>query len=147
MQIVTQVAIFLENLPGALARVCDALAAAHINILAMAIGDSIDHAVVRMVVSDPRKAIFLLEEGGAMVVETEVLMIEGDNHPGSLARLAEALAAAEINIEYLYAASPARARRSLTVMRVADPERAKAILQPLSRQAVRRKSPRPPARR
>src|SRR5437660_12127975 len=51
----TQLAVFLANRPGALARVCEALAKAEINIYALATSDTVDHTVVRMVVSDPTK--------------------------------------------------------------------------------------------
>jgi hypothetical protein len=47
-----QLAVFLTNRPGALARGCDSLAKCGINIHALAISDSVDHSVVRMVVSD-----------------------------------------------------------------------------------------------
>ena len=53
----TQLAVFLSNRPGALARVCEELAGAKINIHALSISDTADHSVVRMVVSDPTKAL------------------------------------------------------------------------------------------
>src|SRR4029077_11595810 len=58
----TQLAVFLANRPGALARVCEALANAGVNIYALATSDTVDHTVVRMVVSDPTKALMLLGE-------------------------------------------------------------------------------------
>ena len=85
MQLADQLALFLDNKPGTLARVCDALSAAKINIYAISTSDTVDHSVVRMVVSDARKALLLFEEHGTLVVESEVLLIEGDNKPGSLA--------------------------------------------------------------
>src|SRR6184192_601117 len=107
MESATQLAVFLSNRPGALARVCDALAKAGINIHALATSDTIDHSVVRMVVSDPTKTLMLLGETGALALESEVLMIEGANEPGMLGKIAERLASADINIEYAYlAASP-----------------------------------------
>ena len=51
-RIVQQLALFLENKPGALAVVCDALAEAKINIFGLTVSDTTDHAVVRMVVSN-----------------------------------------------------------------------------------------------
>ena len=71
MQITRQLAIFLENRPGTLARVCDALAEAKINIYAITTSDTVDHSVIRMVVSDPRKALLLFEEHNTLVVEEE----------------------------------------------------------------------------
>src|SRR5213593_613640 len=102
MQITKQLAIFLDNRPGMLARVADALSEAKINIYAIATSDTVDHSVIRMVVSDYRKALHLFEEHGTLVVDDDVIMIEGDNKPGSLAKLAHKLANAKINIEYCY---------------------------------------------
>jgi hypothetical protein len=62
----TQLAVFLANRPGALARVCEELAKAGIDIYALATSDTVDHAVVRMVVSDPLKALVLLGEAGVL---------------------------------------------------------------------------------
>src|SRR5207245_4567808 len=85
----TQLAVFLANRPGALARVCEALAKAEINIHALATSDTVDHTVVRMVVSDPTKALMLLGEAGVLALETEVLSIETASEPGVLGPLAE----------------------------------------------------------
>ncbi|MGH8165170.1 MAG: ACT domain-containing protein, partial [Rhodanobacteraceae bacterium] len=101
----TQLAVFLGNRPGALSRVCTELAAAEINIHALATSDTIDHAVVRMVVSDPMKALMILGERGVLALENDVLMIESDNQPGTLATIAERMAKAGINIEYAYLAT------------------------------------------
>src|SRR5437660_679947 len=128
MQITTQLALFLDNRPGTLARVCDALGAAKINIYAITTSDTVDHSVIRMVVSDPRKALLLFEEHGTLVVESEVLMIEGDNKPGSLARLAHRLAEASINIEYCYCATPPEAKKGLLVLRTSNARKALKVL-------------------
>src|SRR5213083_1108131 len=113
----TQLAVFLANRPGALARVCEALAKAEININALATSDTVDHSVVRMVVSDPTKALMLLGEAGVLALETEVLMIETANEPGVLAKIAERLAKAEINIEYAYLAAGPKAAKGLIILR------------------------------
>src|SRR5580658_6268928 len=111
MEITKQLALFLENRPGMLARVCDALAAEKINIYAISTSDTVDHIVVRMVVSDPARALFVFEAHGTLVVEDEVLMVDGDNKPGALAKLAHRLADAKVNIEYAYYATPPEAKR------------------------------------
>jgi hypothetical protein len=128
MQITKQLAIFLDNRPGMLARVADALAAAKINIYAITTSDTIDHSVIRLVVGDYRKALHVFEEHGTLVVEDDVLLIDGSNKPGELARLAHKLARAKINIEYCYSATPSDAKKGLMVMRVADPAKALKVL-------------------
>src|SRR6267378_8455154 len=124
MQITKQLAIFLDNRPGMLARVADELAKARINIYAITTSDTVDHSVIRMVVNDYRKAVHLFEEHGTLVVEDDVLMVDGSNKPGELARMAHKLADAKINIEYCYSATPADARKGVMIMRVSNPGKA-----------------------
>jgi hypothetical protein len=124
MQITKQLAVFLDNRPGTLARLADALAEAKINIYAITTSDTVDHSVIRMVVSDYREAMRLFEEHGTLVVEDDVLIIEGSNKPGELARIAHKLAEARVNIEYCYSATPPSAKSGLMIMRVANPAKA-----------------------
>jgi len=131
MESATQLAVFLSNRPGALARVCDALAKAEINIHALATSDTIDHSVVRMVVSEPTKALMLFGESGVLALENDVIMIEGDNAPGILARIAERLGKAEVNIEYAYLAASPKADRGLIILRPSDVDKAMRALQGL----------------
>jgi hypothetical protein len=128
MQITKQLAIFLDNRPGTLARLADALAEARINIYAITTSDTVDHTVIRLVVSDYRKAMHLFEQHGTLVVEDDVLMVEGSNKPGELARLAHTLAKAKINIEYCYSATPADVEKGLLILRVSDPSKALKVL-------------------
>jgi hypothetical protein len=127
----TQLAVFLANRPGALARVCEALAKAEINIQALATSDTVDHTVVRMVVSDPTRALMLLGEAGVLALETEVLMIETASQPGVLAKIAERLAEVEVNIEYAYLAGGREVEKGLIVLRPSDVEKAKRALKDL----------------
>jgi hypothetical protein len=128
MQITKQLAIFLDNRPGTLARLADALSEAKVNIYAITTSDTVDHSVIRMVVSDYRKAVHLFEEHGALVVEDDVILIEGSNKPGELARIAHRLADAKINIEYCYSATPPESKKGLMIMRVSNPAKALKLL-------------------
>ena len=128
MQITKQLAIFLDNRPGMLARLADSLAEAKINIYAITASDTVDHSVIRLVISDYRKAMQLFEEHGTLVVEDDVLMIEGSNQPGELARIAHKLADAKINIEYCYSATPMKAKKGLMILRVSNPTKALKVL-------------------
>jgi hypothetical protein len=130
-RIVQQLAVFLENKPGALAVVCDALAEAKINIFGLTVSDTTDHAVVRMVVSNTEKAVNVFENHGALVVESDVLMIQNDNKPGSLSRIAHNLSDKKINIDYGYLASMPSAKKGLLILRVADAKKALAVLKKL----------------
>jgi hypothetical protein len=128
MELVTQLALFLENKPGTLAAVCDALAEAKINIFALTISDTVDHAVVRMVVSDTDKALSIFEAHGTLVVENEVLMIEHDNRPGTLSEIAKKLASKKVNIEYAYLAGGTHTKKGLMILRPDNIKKASEIL-------------------
>jgi hypothetical protein len=128
MQITKQLAIFLDNRPGMLARVADALAEAKINIYAITTGDTVDHSVIRLVVSDYRRAMHVFEEHGTLVIEDDVLMFEGSNKPGEMARIAHRLADAKINIEYCYSATPPDSKKGLLILRVSNPAKALKVL-------------------
>ena len=128
MQITKQLAIFLDNRPGMLARVADALAEAKINIYAIAISDTVDHSVIRLVVSDYRRALHVFEEHGTLVVEDDVLVVDGSNKPGELAKIAHKLAAAKVNIEYCYSATSPDAKKGLMIMRVSNAAKALKVL-------------------
>jgi hypothetical protein len=128
VRIVEQLALFIANKPGTLAEVCDALAAERINIYGLTISDTVDHAVVRMVVSDTRRAMAVFEARGTLVIENDVLMVENDNKPGSLSEIAKTLSEHKINIEYAYLASMPSARRGLLIVRVTDAKKALKVL-------------------
>lgn len=131
MEPATQLAVFLSNRPGALSRVCDALAKAEINIHALATSDTVDHSVVRMVVSDPTRALMLLGEAGVLALENEVVMIQSDNHPGTLAKIADRLSEAGVNIEYTYMAALLDADKGLMIVRPNDVDKAMRALRDL----------------
>ena len=127
----TQLAVFLANRPGALARVCEKLAKAGIDIYALATSDTVDHTVVRMVVSNPTKALVLLGGAGVIALEADVLTIETASEPGVLAKSAERLAEAEVNIEYTCLAAGSEADKGLIILRPSDVEKANRALEDL----------------
>jgi hypothetical protein len=129
LEAVTQLAIFLENKPGALGRVCDALAKAGINISALTVSDTVDHSVVRMIVSDATKALMLLGERGVLAFENDVLCIEATNERGVLGKIADALSRAGVNIEYAYFASGSTSPKGLIILRPSDVQKAERALQ------------------
>jgi hypothetical protein len=127
----TQLAVFLANRPGALARVCEALAQAGVNIHALTVSDTHDHSVVRMIVSDPTKALMLFGERGVLAVENDVLCIDANNQPGVLGKIADALSRVEVNIEYAYFATGESSPKGIIVLRPSDVEKAQRALSEL----------------
>ena len=122
IKIEKQLAIYMDNRPGMLARTCEALAMANINILALSILDTVDHAIVRMVVDQPKEAEKVLSRLHAMIQSRDVIWIDLPNQIGALAHIAERLAAAGINLEYAYCTSTGPKSAGSIVIRTNDLE-------------------------
>lgn len=135
--IAKQLSLFLVNKPGVLAEVCKTLGASGINIRGMSISDTVDHAVVRMIVDDAHKACHVLGDHGVLVVETDVLAVQVSDHPGELAKIARKLARAKVNIEYAYGTSDGAS--ATMFIRVSDARKAKKILTPVKKKKTKKK--------
>jgi len=123
-----QLSIFLENKPGTLAEMCRALAEKDINVRALTVSDTVDHAVVRIVVDRPEEAVHLLGDAGMLVIENDVVVVDVENRPGALAELAQKCAEAELNIEYAYCTADADQDKGMFVLRTRDLEKAARAL-------------------
>ena len=122
IQIQPQLAIFMDNRPGMLARTCQVLAKAQINILALSILDTVDHAIVRMVVDKPKEAEQALSGMHAMVQRRDVIFMDVPNQVGELAKVAGRLTEAGINIEYAYCTASSAHSAGAIVLRTNDLE-------------------------
>ncbi len=129
MYIETQFSIFMVNKPGVLAQVLGEFARAKINIIAMTMMDSVEHGVMRIVFTAPKKAKEVLAKINMPHNETEVLCVTLTNKSGALAAVAEKLAKSHINISYAYCTAGAKGGRTTGVLKVADVKKAMRILQ------------------
>ena len=122
IRIEPQLAVFLDNRPGMLARTCQALAKAKISILALSILDTVDHAIVRMVVDQPKEAEQVLTSLPAVIQRRDVVVMEVSNRIGALAEIAERLTEAGINLEYAYCTALPSQQATAIVLRTNDLE-------------------------
>ena len=122
MRVISQLSIFLENRPGAFARVCAEFARRGVNMQAVMVEDAVDHAVIRMVVDKVKKAKDILEDHGAISMENEILAVDMPNRPGEFVKVAQKLAKAMINMDYAYGSAPTGTKGRVTLyVRVSDP--------------------------
>ena len=115
---VIQISVFLENKSGRLAEVAQALADQQINIRALAIADTIDYGVLRLIVNDPHRARSTLERAGFTATETDVIAVEMPDRPGALARVIGLLSDQSINVEYGYAFVGKSGENAIVVFRI-----------------------------
>jgi len=123
-----QFCIFLQNRPGRLAEVCNALAAANITIVALSISDTTDYGVLRLVVDNAAKAERVIRDSRFPFCETDVLVVEIPNRPGAMAEIARRLARAHVNIEYSYVTAPSPDIPTVVILRVSDVRKAQEAL-------------------
>jgi hypothetical protein len=98
-----QITVFIENKPGRLAEVTGCLADENVNLHALAIADTTDFGILRMIVSNPDKAYRVLKENNFMAQTTDVVAVAVGHNPGSLHKVLRELEALNISIEYMYA--------------------------------------------
>ena len=124
MPIHKQLSVFLPNRPGILANLSNVLAEANVNIMAMSVHDTVDNAVVRLVLDNPTKGLLLLEQEDMYIMEQDVVVLAVDNQPGILARIAQKLSRADINIQYAYCTAASEQTSGCIVLKTDQPERA-----------------------
>ena len=128
---IKQISAFVENQPGRLVAMLEALAAKNIDIRALSVADHADFGIVRMILSDSRLGAEVLKEAGFTVKETTVLQKEMPDRPGGLLEtVARPLSQAGINLEYFYAFLDPTPGKATIVIKVADPDRAERVLGP-----------------
>jgi len=103
--IIKQLSVFLENKTGRLNEVTQILGTAGINMSAFSVADTSEFGILRMIVSDPEKALSILKEAEFSVRLTDVICLNSPNEPGALARALDILSGENVFIEYLYAYS------------------------------------------
>jgi hypothetical protein len=116
--------VILEDRPGTLADMGEALGKAGINIEGVSGFPSEGKGVMHVLVEDAAAARRALEEVGIEVGdEREVLVLEIEDRPGALGEVGRRIANAGVNIELVYLATNTR-----LVIGADDLEKARAVV-------------------
>jgi hypothetical protein len=100
---VQQISVFLENKAGRIAEVTSVLSELEVNIRALAMADTSEFGVLRLLVDDNEKAEQALKNRGFTVGKTDVVAVEVEDKPGGLHHILSLLQNENINVEYMYA--------------------------------------------
>lgn len=123
-----ELSFVLPNQPGSLAAVTAALARRKVNLLALDAAGGFEYNIVRIVTDNAPRAKRIIEREGYEVGLTKVLCLWASDTPGALARIAQKLARARINIDYLYATGGRPGKKALIVLHVDDRKKAARLL-------------------
>lgn len=125
---VKQISVFLDDRSGGLQKLTDTLGTAGISIRAITLNDNPNYGILRVIVEDHERAKTLLNQVGFQVQESEVLAVLIEDRPGSLARVAQALAYADIEVIYMYATFARSLDSAIIILRTSNQEQAAAAL-------------------
>lgn len=125
---IRQLSVFLENRHGTLVEVTELLAREGIDIRAMALADTQDFGILRLIVNDPDAAKAALAKIGFVASINEVTAVAIDDNPGALSEVIRVMAENQINIEYMYAFLTNHKDNAYVVLRVIDNDNAAEVL-------------------
>lgn len=122
---VTQLNITVPNVPSSLAKVCDKLRAADINIDAITVTEGRPTTIIHLIVDDTETAKIILKEIGP-VTTTEAISFKLKNKQGVIASFGRACAGAGLNIGKIY--STTAGKDAMVYVTVEDMPKAMALL-------------------
>ena len=97
-----QLSLFLENKPGNVRKACRTLSDNGINIETMALADTEQFGILRILTRDWERAKDVFEKNGVVVRVSDVVALAVEHRPGGLADILDILDEAGLNIEYMY---------------------------------------------
>jgi len=125
---IKQISVFLENTTGRLSEVTKTLANAGINLRAISIADTADFGILRIIADKTDVAVNALNTAGFTTRQTDVVAVEIEDVPGSLAKLMDVFQQSQVNIEYLYASLEGQVGKAVVIFKLENHEKGQQIL-------------------
>ena len=119
--------VFVQDKPGELARVTEALAARSVNIRAIASEGSKEQSFLRVVTNDVATTQKALEAAGLKFTLAEIVIMELLDRPGELSKVARRLARNGVNVESIYILGSTNGQTELALV-CKDVEKAKRAM-------------------
>ena len=126
---IQQISIFLENRVGKLNQVTNLLAKFGIDIRTIALADTNDFGILRLIVNDTEKALSVLQENNFTAKLTNVVAVKVPDEPGGLATILSKIDEIGVSVEYMYAYTKPVNKEAVMIFRFADDESAIKSLQ------------------
>ena len=110
---IKQLSVFIENRSGRLEQVTHILKENNINIISISLADTSDYGLLRLILSDPDKAITILKEHNFSATITNVIAVKFTYHVGQLSELLTIFSNANVDIEYMYSLTSGKNNASI----------------------------------
>ncbi|MDX1708995.1 MAG: amino acid-binding protein [Desulfobacterales bacterium] len=123
-----QIVVSIENAPGRLHEVTEALGSAGINLRALNLVDTGAFGQLRLLVSDVVTARKILMQMQIPAYVNEVVAAEIEDKPGSLANLLKPLAQAGVSVIFMYAFITFAQGNAIMIFRFSDNDKAIEVL-------------------
>ena len=123
-----QISAFIENSKGSLSYITGLFKESGIDIKAMTLADTAEYGILRMIVSDSKKALDTLKSNGVIASITNVTVVSIENQIGGLGAVLTLLDKENLNIEYMYAFEAQTKSGAFAVFRFEDGDRAREVL-------------------
>lgn len=123
---IKQLTVFLENKDGRLEKVTEILTNNNINILSIALADTKDYGVLRIIVSDPKKGRDALKQADFSAELVDVIGVKIPHEVGMLHKMLKVLSNENIGISYMYLLDSGK--KPSMIIKTSNSERAFEIL-------------------
>lgn len=121
---IQQISIFLENRIGKLHQAMEILAKHNIDIRTIALADTSDFGILRLIVNDTQKALTVLQESNFTAKMTNVVAVKVPDEPGGLAEILRKIDSLGISVEYMYAYTKSVGKEAIMIFRFDNNETA-----------------------
>ena len=125
---VRQLSIFLENRKGRLEAITRILADNNIDIRGLAVADTAEFGILRLIVDDTDSAEKCLRAQDVVLHLNDVTAVKVNRAPGGLLKLLSALNDTQINVEYMYNLALPLGEDPVIILRFSEPHAAREIL-------------------
>ncbi len=126
---VKQISVFIENKPGRMVEVLEALEKAQINIRALSISESGEFGIVRMILPHAEKSQESLRESGFTTrIDTILSYSMPDVSGGLLNNVVKPLSNAGVNLKYFYAYTDPATSQAMVVLKPDDLDKAEEVI-------------------
>jgi hypothetical protein len=123
-----EISLSLPNRPGTLASIARTLARERINVAAIGVDSTGARGRVRLIVSDPDRAMALLAAAGSKPEAREMIAVRLEDRAGSFLKVLETLAKGKVNVQSVAILVAREGNHPLVALSTNDFTRARRLL-------------------